>query len=113
MKNLRSRIFILHTSIEGFHFEDGTIVLSEFDENLDQTIEEWNHPTISKPTDSELNAVDLSTLQAVREPLDKRKREYPNWRTQMEMIYNDMKDGTTTHKDAIDAIKKKYPKHSG
>ena len=113
MKQLRARIFILHTSIEGFHFEDGTIVLSEFDENLDQTIEEWNHPTISKPTDSELNAVDLSTLQAVREPLDKRKREYPNWRTQMEMIYNDMKDGTTTHKDAIDEIKKKYPKYSG
>ena len=110
MKQLRSRILILYTSIQAYHFNDGTIVLSEHDENLNQKIEQWNHPTIEKPTNAKLNAVDVSTLQAVREPLDKRAKAYPSWREQCEMIYKDMKNGTTTHKDAIDAVKAKYPK---
>ncbi len=106
MKQLRTRIFILHTTLQGHHFNDGTIVLDEKREK----IVEWNHPTIPKPTDAELKAVDVSTLQAVHEPLQKRAKAYPSWRDQMEMIYKDMKNGTTTHRDAIDAVKAKYPK---
>ena len=39
-----------------------------------------------------------------------RKEEYPEMADQLDMIYWDGVNETTTHKDAIDAIKTKYPK---
>jgi len=39
-----------------------------------------------------------------------RKYAYPTWPEQLDMQYNDAIDGTTTWKDAIQAIKVKYPK---
>jgi len=113
-KNTIVRILIMHTAIEMHHFNptyaEGVEIepLIVLDENED--IKVWNVEGITQPTKAELAAVDLSTHQAVREPLDQRRRAYPNWRNQMDMIYHDMKEGTTTHKDAIEAIKKKYPK---
>jgi len=41
---------------------------------------------------------------------DQRNSAYPNWRDQMEMIYKDMKNGTSTYVDTVDAVKDKYPK---
>jgi hypothetical protein len=114
VKQTMQRLMILHTSIDinmfggrGFGMSDGLIILDENDD-----ISEWNVPDITQPTEEELAAVDISTMQAVLEPLQQRRKEYPHWRNQMEMIYKDMKDGTTTHKDTIDAIKTKYPKHT-
>ena len=40
----------------------------------------------------------------------KRLKEYPLWRTQLDMLYKDQVDGTTTWKDKITEIKDKYPK---
>ncbi len=39
-----------------------------------------------------------------------RDRQYPSIGDQLDMQYNDAVNGTTTWKDAIDAIKAKYPK---
>ena len=41
---------------------------------------------------------------------EKRQMEYPNFADQFDMIYHDQVDGTTTFKDAIKAVKDKYPK---
>ena len=40
----------------------------------------------------------------------KREQEYPHVKDQLDMIYKDQLNGTTTWKDAITAIKNKYPK---
>ena len=40
----------------------------------------------------------------------KRAREYPLIGDQLDMIYHDQVNGTTTFKDAIKAVKDKYPK---
>jgi len=40
----------------------------------------------------------------------KREQEYPHVKNQLDMIYKDQVNGTTTWKDAITAIKNKYPK---
>ena len=40
----------------------------------------------------------------------KRLNEYPHWRDQLDMMYKDQVNGTTTWKDAITAVKNKYPK---
>ena len=51
--------------------------------------------------------------QSVDKTLDyrqKRLKEYPHWRTQLDMLYKDQVNGTTTWKDKITEIKDKYPK---
>ena len=40
----------------------------------------------------------------------KREAEYPHLRDQLDMLYKDQVNSTTTWKDAITAIKDKYPK---
>jgi len=39
-----------------------------------------------------------------------RKVEYPSRGDQFDMIYKDMLNSTTTHKDAVEAVKTKWPK---
>lgn len=43
--------------------------------------------------------------------MDRRKKNnYPSVGDQLDMIMKDMRDGTTTHKEACEAVKAKYPK---
>ena len=39
-----------------------------------------------------------------------RVSEYPPIGDQLDMIYKDMKNGTTSHAEAVEAVKTKYPK---
>ena len=39
-----------------------------------------------------------------------RQGAYPSIGDQMDMIYKDMKNGTTTHADAVEAVKTNWPK---
>ena len=39
-----------------------------------------------------------------------RRKEYPEIGDQLDMIYKDMKNGTSTHADAVEVVKTKYPK---
>ena len=39
-----------------------------------------------------------------------RRLEYPSTGDQMDMIYKDMKNSTTTHAGAVEAVKTKWPK---
>jgi len=39
-----------------------------------------------------------------------RKKKYPSWQEQMDMQYHDAVDGTTTWKDAVQAVKDAHPK---
>jgi hypothetical protein len=41
-----------------------------------------------------------------------RQSEYPPITDQMDMIYKDMLNSTTTHKDAVEAVKTKWPKNN-
>lgn len=41
---------------------------------------------------------------------DKRRVAYPSVEDQLDMIYHDQVDGTTTWRDAIAAVKEKFPK---
>jgi len=58
-------------------------------------------------------ATEFARLEAeydTQEYARNRKVEYPEMADQLDMIYWDGVNETTTHKDAIDAIKAKYPK---
>ena len=64
------------------------------------------------PSDSAIDTK-LAEMQAeydAQEYARKRQVEYPSMGDQMDMIYKDMKNGTSTHADAVEVVKTKYPK---
>ena len=46
----------------------------------------------------------------VQEYARNRASAYPSTGDQWDMIYKDMKNSTTTHKDAVEVVKTKWPK---
>ena len=71
----------------------------------------WVDSKQTKPTTAEINA-EVIRLQAVydaQEYARKRKAKYDAL-NQFELISDDAINGTTTHKDAIVAIKSEFPK---
>jgi hypothetical protein len=71
----------------------------------------WEDTNISKPTESELNSWNIE-LEAEYDALAyarARKSEYDAL-NQFELISDDSANNTTTHVDAIAAIKLKHPK---
>ena len=71
----------------------------------------WEDDEQVEPTEEELNT-EIARLQSEYDSQDyarKRKAEY-NALNQFELISDDSINGTTTHRDAILAIKAKYPK---
>ena len=81
--------------------------------NGDDTYENitWTDEVQTKPTESEVTTK-VTELQATYDALDysrKRKVKYDAL-NQFELISDDSINGTTTHKDAITAIKAEFPK---
>jgi hypothetical protein len=76
---------------------------------------EWNDPLPF--FDPGIGEVQLDPRNAAQKEQDKRGRyrrrrlrEYPSIRRQLDMMYWDAMDGTTTWMDEITRIKKKYPR---
>ena len=71
--------------------------------------------TYDKPTESYLTT-ELAAMQAAFDAQDYARNRvsksdgYPSIGDQLDMIYHDQVNGTTTFKDAIKAVKDKYPK---
>ena len=58
-----------------------------------------------KPTEEEIQSRMDSTAY-----IHNRKAEYPSVGDQLDVLMKDMKNGTTTHQEACEAVKDKYPK---
>ena len=64
------------------------------------------------PTEAEIDT-ELKRLQAeydANQYQRDRQAEYPSIGDQLDMIYKDMKNSTTTHAEAVEAVKTKFPK---
>lgn len=92
---------------EDFYFE---IVA---DENGEETtvIGKWSEE-VEQPTIDYLLSLEEEYLAWVNanEYKDKRKAEYVSVPDQLDMMYWDQVNGTTTWKDHIESVKNKYPK---
>ena len=77
-------------------------------------IAEWNAKDKAKPTDEQLNALEAEATKLENNAkIDiKRRTEYLSWQEQMEMIYKDQKNGTTTFKDHCDKVRSDNPKET-
>ena len=76
-------------------------------------IKEWNITSEKeKPTDAQLNALSSqATALENNAKIDaKRRTEYLPFEDQLEMIYKDQKNGTTTYKDHCDKVRSDNPK---
>jgi len=75
-------------------------------------IKEWNAKDKVKPTDEQLDALSsqATTLENNATIDAKRRKEYLSWEEQLEMIYKDEKNGTTTYKDHCDKVRSDNPK---
>ena len=76
-------------------------------------IKEWNISSEkAKPTDSQLNALSsqATALENNAKVDEKRRKEYLSLQDQMEMIYKDQKNGTSTYKDHCDKVRSDNPK---
>ena len=76
-------------------------------------ISEWNISSEkAKPTDDQLNALSSqATALENNAKIDaKRRTEYLPFEDQLEMIYKDQKNGTSTYKDHCDKVRSDNPK---
>ena len=71
-----------------------------------------NKAGLAQPTEAEIDA-EVKRLQAEydsQEYARTRATSYPSVGDQLDMLMKDMKNGTTTHQEACEAVKDKYPK---
>ena len=82
-------------------------------EDNDYSTINWDVNNVdAKPTEAEIDA-EVIRLQAeydAQEYARNRATEYPSNGDQWDMIYKDNKNSTTTHADAVEAVKTKWPK---
>ena len=74
-------------------------------------IKEWNLD-IAKPTDEQIASYETAGNSAEANAVidATRRTQYLSWEQQMEMIYKDQKNGTTTFKDHCDKVRSDNPK---
>ena len=112
MANLSTKIKLYcEANSKTVDFDKGGNVLLQ-DDGSGPYIKTWSYDDISKPTDSQIasyetagNAVETNAgIDATR------RSQYLDWEQQMEMIYKDQKNGTTTFKDHCDKVRSDNPK---
>ena len=75
-------------------------------------IKVWSYDGLAKPTDSQIASYETAGNTAeTNAGIDvTRRSQYGSWESQMEMIYKDQKNGTTTFKDHCDKVRSDNPK---
>jgi len=75
-------------------------------------IHTWSVDGLDKPTDEQLDSYETAGNTAeTNDGIDATRRsQYGTWQQQMEMIYKDQKNGTTTFKDHCDKVRSDNPK---
>ena len=92
--------------------EEKNIILQNDSDGKGDYIASWNVDGLAKPSNTKLNtyntAADTFETNAVIDAT--RQTQYGSWESQMEMIYKDQKNGTTTFKDHCDKVRSDNPK---
>ena len=75
-------------------------------------IASWTVVGLDQPTDEQIASYETAgnTQETLNGVLFTRQTEYGSWQSQMEMIYKDQKNGTTTFKDHCDKVRSDNPK---
>ena len=75
-------------------------------------IASWSYDGLTQPTAEQIASYETAgnTAETLSGVLSTRKSSYGSYELQMEMIYKDQKNGTTTFKDHCDQVRSDNPK---
>ena len=75
-------------------------------------IASWSYDGLTQPTAEQIASYETAgnTAETLSGVLSTRRKEYGSYELQMEMIYKDQKNGTTTFKDHCDQVRSDNPK---
>jgi len=92
--------------------QGGNVALQDDSNGQGPYIKTWSIDGLEKPTDSQLASYETAGNTAeTNSGIDATRRtQYGSWASQMEMIYKDQKNGTTTFKDHCDKVRSDNPK---
>ena len=92
-------------------WDDTKVFLQNDSDGKGDYIKSWTY-SFSKPTDSQLASYETAgNTVETNAGIDRTRRsQYGSWESQMEMIYKDQKNGTTTFKDHCDKVRSDNPK---
>ena len=112
MAQLSNKIIAYATSlgVSKVDFSKDVMLQNDSDGNGDY-IKEWNLD-IAQPTSAELDSYETAgnTAESNANIDATRRTQYLSWQQQMEMVYKDQKNGTTTFKDHCDKVRSDNPK---
>jgi len=93
-------------------WDDEKVSLQDNSDGNGAFIALWDYDGLDKPTDEQIASYETAGNAAeANNVIDATRRtQYLSWDKQMEMIYKDQKNGTTTFKDHCDKVRSDNPK---
>jgi len=107
--NTKIKLYAKANGVNLIDFTKDVLLVKEAGQ--DQKIQSWNL-SIAQPTAEQLASYETAgnAAETLSDVLSTRKKEYGSYELQMEMIYKDQKNGTTTFKDHCDKVRSDNPK---
>ena len=92
-------------------WDDTKVSLQNNSDGNGDFIASWDYD-IAQPTAEQIASYETAgnTAETLSGVLSTRRKEYGSYELQMEMIYKDQKNGTTTFKDHCDKVRSDNPK---
>ena len=93
-------------------WDDTKVSLQNNSDGNGDFIASWSYDGLAQPTAEQIASYETAANAAeANNVIDATRRtEYLSWDKQMEMIYKDQKNGTTTFKDHCDKVRSDNPK---
>ena len=93
-------------------WDDTKVSLQNNSDGNGDFIASWSYDGLAQPTAEQIASYESAgnTAETLAGVLRTRASEYLSWQQQMEMIYKDQKNGTTTFKDHCDKVRSDNPK---
>ena len=93
-------------------WDDTMVSLQNNSDGNGDFIASWSYDGLAQPTAEQLASYEIAANAAEANAVidATRRTEYLSWDKQMEMIYKDQKNGTTTFKDHCDKVRSDNPK---
>ena len=93
-------------------FDRAKVSLQDNSDGNGAFIVDWNYDGLEKPTAEQIASYETAGNAAEANVVidATRRTQYLSWQQQMEMVYKDQKNGTTTFKDHCDKVRSDNPK---
>ena len=113
MAQLQTKVKLyLEANSKTWEAEQENIILQNDSDGNGDYVHTFNVSGLTKPTDEQIASYETAGNAAEANAVidATRRTQYLSWQQQMEMIYKDQKNGTTTFKDHCDKVRSENPK---